>query len=551
MGLFVDNFAGGGGASEGIEDALGRPVDYALNHDVLALAMHEVNHPETVHLCENIRTARPRNITRGQEVDGLWMSPDCTFHSKARGGMPWRDPVRAYRSRATAWTLIRWLKHARPRVFFLENVEEMARWAPMKKTGPRTWEPDWERAGEEFDKFCNAARSFGYRLEYREQRASWYGAGTIRKRLFIIGRCDGEEIVWPEPTHGPGKLPYVTAADCIDWSIPCPSIFERKRPLADNTLARIARGVFKYVIDCAEPFIVPVSHDGDVRIHSTREPLRTITGSSRSTHALVAPLVQSITHSQAAGRSHPANEPIRTITTAQRGEQAIIVPYLVGAGGPSYGGKPTSAGQPLKTVTTENHTHVVAAFLAKHYGGHETPGWPLSKSLSTITTQDHHHLVTSHLVKFYGSCEHGAPVTDPLPTITAGRGHHVGEVRAFLMRYFGTDQAPDLLSPLHTVATKHHDALVMVHGHAYEIVDIGMRMLTPRELYNAQGFRPDYIIHPECTWTKNGKPFTGPMTITESIKKCGNSVSPPHAKALVAANMPWAMTADAAERWVA
>lgn len=511
-GLFVDNFAGGGGASEGIEQALGRPVDYALNHDPLALAMHKVNHPETVHLCENIRTARPERICGRADLDGLWMSPDCTFHSKARGGMPWRDPIRAHRSRGTAWTLIRWLKHKRPRVFFLENVEEMEYWAPLIKVGPREWIPDWERAGEEFEKFTNAARAFGYKLEFRRQRAMYYGAGTIRQRLFIIGRCDCEPIVWPDPSHGPGAQPFVTAADCIDWSLPCPSIFERKRPLADATLRRIARGVFKYVINAAEPFIVPVSHGGDARVHGIGEPLRTVTGSSRSTHALVTPMI-------------------------------------VGAGGSEYAGKPRAGNEPMGTIVTENHRAIATAFLAKHYGGNESPGWPMERPMSTITTQDHHHLVTSHLVKFYGTSQHGAPVNAPLPTILAGGGHHVGEVRAFLVKYFGQGVAKDLREPMATLTTKHRIGLVMVHGHPYEIVDIGMRMLTARELFNAQGFPPDYVINPVVERVVRGKRVNAPMTITESIKKCGNSVSPPHARALVAANMPWAMTDEARERY--
>lgn len=547
MGMFVDNFAGGGGASVGIEDALGRPVDAAINHDALAIAMHLVNHPRTRHLLENVQTVRPREITLGRELDGLWMSPDCTFWSKARGGMPWRDPVRAHRSRGLCWTLIRWLMHARPRVFFLENVEEFLDACPMKKIGPRQWAPDFEREGEMFANFVHQIERLGYRIEYREQRAMIYGAGTIRKRLFIIGRCDGEPIVWPEATHGPGLTPYVTAADCIDWSIPCPSIFERDRPLADNTLARIARGVFKYVINAAEPFIIPVSHSGDSRVHAVDEPLRTITGSSRSTHALVTPFLAGCGGRAGQSPEKCADRPLNTITA--KADQILVAPYLVGAGGPSYSGKPTGVAQPFKTITTENHSHVVAAFLAKHYGGHEGPGWPLDKPVSTITTQDHHHLVTSHLVKFYGTSAHGAPVTDPLPTITAGGGHHVGEVRAFLMRYFGTQQSPDLLSPLATITTKHRDALVMVHGHPYQIVDIGMRMLTRRELFNAQGFPSDYIIDPTVERVlKNGRRVTGPMTITESIKKCGNSVSPPHARALVAANMQFAMTDEAKAR---
>lgn len=519
-GIFVDNFAGGGGASVGIEQALGKPVDYALNHDALALAMHKVNHPQTVHLQENIQRARPRDITQGRDLAGLWMSPDCTFWSKARGGMPWRDPVRAHRSRGLCWTLIRWLLHARPRVFFLENVEEFIDACPLKKVGRREWVPDWERAGELFQNFCQQVERFGFKLEFRQQRAMMYGAGTIRRRLFMIGRCDGEPIVWPDATHGPGLKPFVSAADCIDWSIPCPSIFDRDRPLAANTMARIARGISKYVINNAEPFLVPITHQGDSRVY-------------------------------------PIGEPMRTITGANRGEQAVIVPTLIQTGwGEREGQAPRclDLAKPLGTILGGGNKHaLVSAFLAQHNGGfYDGPGRDAADPLSTITQRGtQQQVVTSHLVKFYGTCEHGQAVTEPLPTITAGRGHHVGEVRAFLMRYFGTEQSPDLLSPLATVTTKHRDALVMVHGQPYQIVDIGMRMLTTRELYTAQGFPLDYVIHPECTWMRRGKPFTGPMTITESIKKCGNSVAPPHARALVAANMPWAMSDEARERWAA
>lgn len=446
--IVIDSFAGGGGASVGIEMA-GRSVDIAINHNAEALTMHAANHPNTKHYCENVWDVDPAEATQGRPVGLMWLSPDCTFHSKARGGKPFRDRKKARRTRGLAWLAIRWAKAVRPRVLMLENVEEFAKWGPLDDDG----KPCPIRKGMTFRRWCKQLENLGYRIDMREIRACDYGTPTIRKRLFIIARCDGEDIVFPEPTHGPGLLPYRTAAECIDWSIPCPSIFERKRLLVEATMRRIANGIRKYVIENPSPFIVGI----DNRSNGDRAP-------------------------------------------------DVSMPTI---------------------VPTANGATLCAAFLAKHFGGNETPGWPLGKSISTLTARDHHALVTSNLVKYKGTSKDGQPVDEPLHTVQAN-GNHYAEVRAFLLKYYGTDQDPRLKEPLHTLTTKARFGLVTVAGIDYQIVDIGMRMLQPRELYRAQGFPDSYVIDPEF----NGKP----MTKTAQVRMCGNSVCPQVVEALVSAN---------------
>ncbi|MDY6979386.1 MAG: DNA cytosine methyltransferase [Pseudomonadota bacterium] len=460
--LVVDNFAGGGGASIGIEQALGRSVDIAINHDREAVAMHETNHPMTTHYRRDVFDIDPREVCRGRPVKVAWFSPDCTHHSKAAGRKPRKKKIRDL-----AWVAVQWAAKVRPRMIMLENVEEFRDWGPLLEDG----KPCPVRKGITFKRFVKRLRDLGYRVEHKELRACDYGAPTIRKRLFLIARCDGQPIVWPEPTHGPGRLPYLTAAECIDWSHPCPSIFLSKaearqagvrRPLADATLARIAKGLRRYVIDADKPFIVP----GFITEHAN--------GSSQ--------------------RNMPIDEPLRTICAEVKG----------------------------------GHFALVSAFLAKHYGG--VVGHEVGRPLGTVTTVDHHSLVTSHMVKLRGTCKDGQSVLQPMPTVTAG-GNHIGEVRAFLVKYYGTDQDPQLTEPMHTVTTKHRFGLVTVEGQDYQIADIGMRMLQPRELYRAQGFPDSYIIDPVV-------PDTGKrLTKTAQVRMCGNSVSPPMARALVEANI--------------
>ncbi|WP_456281641.1 DNA cytosine methyltransferase [Cupriavidus sp. JZ107] len=493
--LIVDNFAGGGGASCGIELALGRHVDIAINHDPEAVAMHAINHPQTEHHCESVWDVDPLALTRGRPVGLAWFSPDCKHFSKAKGGKP-RDK----KIRGLAWVAMRWAALVRPRVIILENVEEFQTWGPVLADGT----PCPVRKGKTFRSFVHQLQEEGYAVEWRELRACDYGAPTIRKRLFLIARCDGQPIVWPEPTHGaPGstevkarkRKPWRTAAECIDWSIPCPSIFGRKRPLADATQRRIARGLRRYVIDAAEPFIVKVNHGYDYfRGQTLREPLQTIT--AKHGYGLVAP----------------------TLVQTGYGERAGQAPRAPGLD------------KPLGTVVAGGAKHaLVSAFLAKHYGGnYDGPGVALQEPASTITTSDHHALVSSNLVKLRGECT-GSATDAPTPTATAG-GTHIGEVRAFLVKYYsegGQDQ--DCRDPMHTIPTKDRLGLVTVAGEQYQIADIGMRMLEPHELYAAQGFPSSYVIAPVI----DGRP----LPKHAQVRMCGNSVSPPMAAALVRANV--------------
>lgn len=525
--IVVDNFAGGGGASLGIEHALGRPVDFAINHDPEAIAMHTANHPSTHHYCESVWAVDPRQVAAGRQVGLGWFSPDCTFHSKARGGKPFRDRNVARRRRGLAWLIVRWAKEVRPRVIMLENVEEFADWGPLLENGT----PCPLRRGMTFRRWHRMIENLGYQIDMRELRAMNYGAPTSRKRLFVIARCDDQEIVFPESTHGPqrGLQPYCTAADCIDWSIPCPSIFERDRPLADATLRRIARGIMRYVVDNPSPFIVPITHTGSPRVHSIDEPLRTVTTAQRGEFALVTPFIAGCGGRMGQSPERSVDRPMQTITA--KADAVLVAPTLIQASwGEREGQAPRALDlhKPLGTIVGGGIKHaLVSAFLAKHYGGHENDGTTLSKPVDTITARDHHSLVTSHLLKLRNN-QFGQGVDEPFGTLTAGGGHY-GEVRAFLMKYYGSPQDPRLDQPLGTVTTKDRFGLVMVHGEPYAIADIGMRMLTPRELYRAQSFPDSYIIDPQY----EGKP----LTKTSQVRMCGNSVPPKVAEALVRANV--------------
>lgn len=469
--LIIDLFAGGGGASTGIEQAVGRGVDDAVNHDPEALGMHAINHPNTKHHCTDIFEIDPVSVTAGRPVGILWASPDCKHFSKAKGGKPVSKKIRSL-----AWVVIRWAKVVKPRVIFVENVEEFKTWGPLK--GNR---PDVSKKGQTFNRWVFMLRSLGYEVQWRELRACDYGAPTIRKRLFIIARCDGKPIVWPAPTHGnpkdpktKGLIPWRTAADCIDWSLPCPSIFERKKELAPNTLRRIARGIVKYVINTDEPYIL----------------------SSTMSGANCAVVATNTTGHPGA----PADRPVCTITTGRH--HAVVT-------------------QELQKVSS------VAAFVAKHYGRSvgENAGGPIG----TVTQIDKHNLVTSHITKLRGSnIGHGAK--EPLHTISA-QGQHFAEVRAMLVKYYGNEKTgTSLFAPAPTVTSKDRMGLVLVHikGEPYVITDIGMRMLQPKELYAAQGFPAGYIYD----HTKSGKKINK----TGQIRMCGNAVCPPIARALVAAN---------------
>ncbi|WP_324037908.1 DNA cytosine methyltransferase [Aeromonas caviae] len=554
--IVVDNFAGGGGASTGIEMALGRSPEIAINHDPDAISMHTVNHPETEHYCESVWDIVPRDVVAGRPVGLVWLSPDCKHFSKAKGSTPVSKKIRGL-----AWVTLRWAATVRPRVIMLENVEEFQTWGPLLIDSEGSARPDPAKKGRTFNSFINALRRQGYRVEWRELRACDYGTPTIRKRLFLIARRDGAPIVWPKPTHGDpasaevkaGKLlPWRTAADIIDWSIPCPSIFltqeeakaqglNVKRPLAEATMRRIAKGVERFVIDAAEPFIVKCNHTSNRTVYDAfrgqglDEPLQTIT--QKLGYAIVQPLLAPFIteHANASHqRNMPADEPLRTICAEVKGGHfALVAPVIARQFGNSVG---QSVENPLGTVMAKaDKSQLVTAFLAKHYTG--VVGAELTQPLPTVTTVDHNALVTSHLVKLRGTCQHGQPVTEPMPTVTAG-GLHIGEVRAFLLKYYGTDSAIPCSEPLHTVTTRDRFGLVTVRGEDYQIVDIGMRMLEPHELFAAQGFPADYVIDHDAT----GKKFTK----TAQVARCGNAVCPPLAAALVRANLP-EMCADAQE----
>ncbi|HCR0210617.1 TPA: DNA cytosine methyltransferase [Enterobacter hormaechei] len=678
--IIVDNFAGGGGASTGIEMAIGRSVDIAINHDPNAVAMHTTNHPDTLHYCESVYEVRPKIATAGRPVALAWFSPDCRHFSKAKGAKPVEKAIRGL-----AWVVLRWGLDVKPRVMKLENVEEFKTWGPLLAGEMR---PDPARAGETFEAFIGmlttgisadhpalaecceflnisldseeAARlvkGLGYAVEYRELRACDYGAPTIRKRFFMVMRCDGKPIVWPEPTHGDPKSPAVqagklapwrTAAECIDWSIAAPSIFGRKKPLAENTLKRIARGIQRFVLDNPTPFIVKCNHTSNrsgydcFRGQSLNEPLQTITkkhgyaiavphltkfrtgatgqevtepvptitaGTSKrpggNGHALgmveaaltpflagnggseyqakprplekpahtilkqsracvVAPV---IARQFGASVGHRADEPSATITAGGGGKSQLVVPTLIQMG---YGERPgqeprvLQLDNPLGTVTAGgNKFATVSAFLAKHYGGNYAgpgvgldepahsvttvdhhavvaahlmvnntghPGGVVDQPTHTITTGNHHAAVTSHLVKLRGTCRDGQRTDQPMPTITAG-GTHVGEVKTMLA-VDGCDEqrAQQALEFLREYCGPDSTGLVTLDGVVYRIVDIGMRMLQPHELYRAQGFPEWYIIDQDFRGVKYAK--------DKQVARCGNAVPPPFAEALVRANLP-------------
>ncbi|ELP5232332.1 DNA cytosine methyltransferase [Citrobacter freundii] len=628
--IIVDNFAGGGGASTGIELAIGRSVDIAINHDENAVAMHTTNHPDTLHYCESVYEVRPKVATAGRPVALAWFSPDCRHFSKAKGAKPVEKAIRGL-----AWVVLRWGLDVEPRVMKLENVEEFKTWGPLLREmpfishadrfldefigppEPVEQRPDPARIGETFNAFVamlttgisashpalaecceflnisldseDAARlvkGLGYVVEYRELRACDYGAPTIRKRFFMVMRRDGKPIVWPEPTHGDPKSPAVqagrlapwrTAAECIDWTIPAPSIFDRKKPLAENTLKRIARGIQRFVIDSASPFIVKCNHTSTktsydcFRGQALGEPLQTIT----KTHGY-ALAVPHLTKFRTGATGQPVTEPVPTVTagTSKRPGgnghalgivEAALTPFLAGNGGSEYQAKPRPLDKPAHTILKQSRACLVApviarqfgvsvghradepsatitaggggksqlvgAFLAKHYGGNYTgPGVSMDEPAHSVTTVDHHAVVASHLVKLRGTCRDGQRLDVPIPTVTAG-GQHVGEVKTTLaVDEYDEHRAQLALEFLRKYCGEDCDGLVDIDGITYRIVDIGMRMLQPHELYRAQGFPEWYIIDQDYRGKKYAK--------DKQVARCGNAVPPPFAEALVRANLP-------------
>jgi DNA (cytosine-5)-methyltransferase 1 len=535
--LVIDLFAGGGGASTGIEAAIGRHVDIAVNHDPEAISLHTANHPQTRHFISDVFEVNPIAVTKGQPVGALWASPDCKHFSKAKGGTPVSKKIRGL-----AWVVVKWAKAVKPRVIFLENVEEFQTWGPLGEDN----RPCPERKGETFKQWVGQLEALGYKVEWRELRACDYGAPTIRKRLFLVARRDGLPIVWPEPTHAKpdakgkapkGLKPWRTAAECIDWSIPCPSIFERKKPLADATCRRIAKGLVRYVIEAGKPFIVSIANWSSESVRSTGQPLSTVTANPKGGHhAIVVPTLIQTGYGERPGQSPRVpglDKPLGTVVNGQKHAlvSAFLAKHYTGVVG-------SDLTDPIGTVTSvDHHSLVTASLIHMGHGEGKNGGKRFShgvrdieQPLNTVTASGAAAgLVTSHLVKLRGD-NVGGPVTEPLHTISAQGTHH-GEVRAFLVKYYsegGQDQS--LNDPAHTIPTKDRLGLVTVTiaGEEWVIVDIGLRMLTPKELYAAQGFPASYQFETGA----DGEA----MTKTAQVRMCGNSVSPPPAEALVRAN---------------
>lgn len=537
--IVVDNFAGGGGASTGIEAAIGRSVDIAINHDPAAIAMHRANHPTTKHYTEDVWKVDPREACAGLPVALAWFSPDCKHHSKAKGGKPVSKKIRGL-----AWVAVKWAKAVKPRVIMLENVEEFMDWGRLDEND----RPDPRYKGETFHRFVRQLEKQGYKVEWRLLVAAGYGVPTSRKRLFLIARCDGKPIVWPEETHAhPDSLevaaglkkPWVPVADVLDFSLPCPSIFASSeeiekeygiravRPLSEKTMQRIARGVKKFVINNPRPFLVQVNHGGEgFRGQSIDKPLDTITAKLGT--GLVAPVMMR-NNENAVGTD--AREPLGTITTG--GHHMLISPTMIQMGyGEAEGQKPRvlDVEKPLGTVVAQgNKFGLVSTFISKYYGGGNTnPASDVNDPLPTVTAIDHNAVCAAYITQMNNHCD-GQGLDEPLNTVTGS--NHFGEVYAFLTKYYGNgENASACNEPMPTATAKDRMALVQVMGQDYQIVDIGMRMLTPRELFRAQGFPEDYIIDVDA----DGKPYPK----REQVARCGNSVCPPVPTALVRANLP-------------
>jgi len=599
--LIIDNFAGGGGASTGIELAVGQPVDIAINHDSMAIKMHSANHPHTYHLQNDVFAIDPLDVTGGRSVGLAWFSPDCTHFSKAKGGKPRKKEIRDL-----AWVVIKWARAVKPRIIMLENVEEFKTWGPLDEDGY----PIKELSGETFNEWMNQLRDLGYEVQSKELRACDYGAPTIRKRLFIIARSDGKEIVWPNATHGNSKglKPFRTAADIIDFNIRGISIFNRivfgKKELAENTMRRIARGLDKFVIKNPNPYIISYHSEtkpGEVRGHSMDEPLATQGQANR--FGIVTPLVTKIGQTKFSDdRSSSINDPIKTVVS--KNEDLLVSPKFImvnntGHNGSKlddpvptvttanhmfamnpvivpvgYGEAPGQAPrvqdtkQPLNTVVSHSTKHHVVSFIGKEYSGDQVHASNMKDPLSTITSVDHNRLISVFIAKYYSDNNgqiQGSKADAPLSTITVQERNALAAVS--LIEYYGNSKdGVSVSEPLHAVTGKDKHAVFKIklssdqdlgywpqirsmlnkhtgynladdeviifdiNGSWYIMVDIEMRMLEPKELYAAQGFPSDYDFELK---DENGK---AQISRSEQVAKCGNSVCPPMATALVKAN---------------
>jgi DNA (cytosine-5)-methyltransferase 1 len=622
--IVVDFFCGGGGAGTGLEMGLGRAVNVAKNHSAAAISMHTINHPGAKHYTTDVFDGDPDTECGGKAVGWFHMSPDCTHHSQAAGGQPRKREIRNL-----SWIGLKWAGKKKPRVISLENVKQILQWGPLiakrdKATGrvvtldlvphptkPKSkinrvadlgeqvpvWNqflvPDPKRRGTTWRRFVQLLEGLGYAVEWRVLKACDYGAPTSRERLFMIARCDGRPIVWPEPTHAKhpakGQQKWRTAAECIDWTIPSKSIFDRAKPLAPATLRRIAKGMKKFVIDAADPFIVPIANWSGGSVQSANEPLRTVTSWPRGgSFAMASPIIAPATH-QGSDRINDPAAPLPTITCANRGELTLAAAHLVKFRFDDAG---KAVDEPLPTITSGGNYQrpagaahamgISTVFMAQMNGGfNTTAAKSIEDPLTTVTnTGSQQQLVTANLVHLRGNCD-ARDTADPLHTISAGGTHHglvtafmerqfgasVGQgvdepaptstaggggksslvelqlspeveagalrVAAFLISYYGTENVSGAGEPAPTVTTKDRLGLVTVtiKGTPYVIVDICLRMLQPAELYKANGFPADYNI----SHGADGKPFTK----TQQVHMCGNSVSPPPMAALARANDPW------------
>ena len=606
--IIVDNFAGGGGASTGMELATGRPVAIAINHDPDAILMHKTNHPFTEHLQASVWDVDPREVCRGRPVGLAWFSPDCKHFSKAKGAALVDRNIRGL-----AWIVLRWAGTVRPRVIILENVEEFVTWGPVRKGKPVK-----KKAGQTFRQWKSQLVALGYKVEHREIVAADLGAPTTRKRFVLIARCDGRPIVWPERTHAPrdseevrtGKLlPWRSAAEIIDWSVPSYSVFASKqeikekygvnavRPLADNTMRRVIRGLDKFTIRSGEPFIVECNHGGDGHTRGVAEPVNTVT--RKYTGGMCAPVMAPYTFSNTGGSTGAsAGEPVHTIRTAggqilasanlmsigQTGggdrirnvldpaptgvtkQEACVVaanmiqyhteqtenvrangmvsPLPTADTSNRYGlttaqlveyfgnGTPLDVTKPLHTVTSHDREAVVCAHISKYFGG--VVGAGLVEPMPTVTAIDHNALTAAHVVEFKGQ-DIGQDPRKPLRTITASAGEfaacHTYLAKAEQTNLMHWPEIRDLLNKYCGYSLGENDILLLcIGGVYYFIANILLRMLTPRELYNAMGFPPDYKIDRDYKGNEYGK--------TKQVARCGNAVCPPMATALVRANLP-------------
>jgi DNA (cytosine-5)-methyltransferase 1 len=616
--IVVDFFCGGGGAGTGLEMGLGRAVNVAKNHSANAISMHTVNHPGAVHYTTDVFDGDPDTECGGKAVGWFHMSPDCTHHSQAAGGQPRKREIRNL-----SWIGLKWAGKKNPRVISLENVKQILQWGPLiakrcKFTGrvvklgggvaasgevvpvhQQFLVPDPKRRGQTWAVFVAELQHLGYVVKWRVLKACDFGAPTSRERLFMIARRDGQPIVWPEPTHAKhpskGQKKWRTAAECIDWTIPSKSIFDRPKPLAPATLRRIAKGMKKFVIDAADPFIVPIANWSGESVQSAHDPLRTVTSWPRGgSFAMASPIIAPATH-QGSNRINNPHEPLPTVTCANRGELTLISPTLILTGyGDRAGEEPRvpRIDQPLGTVVAGGVKHALASACIVQAGHGEGSGANKRRShgvndicgpvgtvtasgggqsistalmvqanggfntthaknirdpMTTLTnTGSQQQLVTANLATLRKNCI-GRSMDESVPTMTAGAEHHAlleytlspeheeGALRvaAFLISYYGTENMSAADAPAPTITTKDRLGLVTVtiKGTPYVIVDICLRMLQPTELYKAQGFPDDYII----SHGADGKPFTK----TQQVHMCGNSVSPPPMAALARANDPW------------